>query len=225
MAPSPFPKISARAWSTMRSRAAASPTVRLTADTVAALMDLANPKSAQENVVKPMRMLGLIDEDGVLTDRGHKWRIDESFGDACQQILDEIYPDELGTLIDEDGRPDRKMVKTWFQQQGLGDSNARLMTATYVMVAGKQPLGLPGTKPPMPMKNESPGIGRPRKSPEPHGTDKPLDGEPRESATAHAPPSRGPTIHLNIQIHIPADATPEQFDQIFSSMARHLYTT
>lgn len=86
--------------------------MQLTADTVAVLMDLSSPTSAQSNIVKPMQQLGLIDSDGALTNRGNKWRIDSSFGDACQEILDEVYPDELGTLIDGEGNPDRGMVKT-----------------------------------------------------------------------------------------------------------------
>ena len=32
-----------------------------------------------------------------------------------------------------------------------------------------------------------------------------------------------PSIHINVQIHIDPNSTPEQIDQIFSSMARHLY--
>lgn len=34
---------------------------------------------------------------------------------------------------------------------------------------------------------------------------------------------RLPIPHIDIQIHISADAKPEQIDQIFSSMAKHLY--
>jgi hypothetical protein len=32
-----------------------------------------------------------------------------------------------------------------------------------------------------------------------------------------------PSIHLNIQIHISPESTPDQIDKIFSSMAKHLY--
>ena len=32
-----------------------------------------------------------------------------------------------------------------------------------------------------------------------------------------------PPLHLDVQIHIPADASLEQIDRIFSSMAKHLY--
>jgi len=37
-----------------------------------------------------------------------------------------------------------------------------------------------------------------------------------------APPNV-PTVHIDIQVHIDASASPEQIDQIFASMAKHLY--
>ena len=35
--------------------------------------------------------------------------------------------------------------------------------------------------------------------------------------------SSDPSVHIDIQIHIDSSANPEQIDQIFASMARHLY--
>ena len=32
-----------------------------------------------------------------------------------------------------------------------------------------------------------------------------------------------PSLHIDIQVHISPDASPDQIDQIFSSMAKHLY--
>jgi hypothetical protein len=36
-------------------------------------------------------------------------------------------------------------------------------------------------------------------------------------------PANGPAIHINLQIHISADASTEQIDQVFVSMAKHIY--
>lgn len=48
--------------------------------------------------------------------------------------------------------------------------------------------------------------------------------------TSAAPPvpqvashSTGPEVHIDIQIHISSDASAEQIDQMFASMAKHLY--
>jgi len=52
-------------------------------------------------------------------------------------------------------------------------------------------------------------------SPEPQPLHKQIVSEARISPD--------PSLHIDIQIHIDANATPEQIDQIFASMAKHLY--
>ena len=32
-----------------------------------------------------------------------------------------------------------------------------------------------------------------------------------------------PSVHIDLQIHISPDASPDQIDSIFASMAKHLY--
>ena len=43
----------------------------------------------------------------------------------------------------------------------------------------------------------------------------------RRSKQSTIPESR-PSLHINIQIHISPDSSPEQIDQIFESMSKHL---
>jgi len=53
------------------------------------------------------------------------------------------------------------------------------------------------------------------------------------AARAQAPPVRGlagqpglgllPGLHIDVQVHISPEASPDQVDQIFASMAKHLY--
>ena len=221
MAANAFPKVTAKAWASLRTKAAAAPSTKFTPASVAALMGMASPDSARVNTVSPMRRLGLIDDEGALTPRGNKWRIDDSFGEACQEILDEIYPAELGVLVDDDGYPDLAKVKTWFDHKGYGESNARQMAATYVMVASKQvpepPLADGGKKMAAPKKKDANKPSKVEKS------EKTQQAVPHEPSTPPENSNGSPSVHLDIQIHIPADATPEQIDQIFSSMARHLY--
>jgi hypothetical protein len=63
-----------------------------------------------------------------------------------------------------------------------------------------------------------------------NGTSLPEDTpQPPDAGRAPNAPTRhhgkGPHLHLDIQIHIAADASAEQIDQIFASMAKHLYNT
>ena len=189
---------------------------------VAALLDMASPDSAANNVVAPMRRLGLIDQDGSLTPRGHKWRVDASYGEACQEILDEIYPPELASFTAADGTTDKPKVITWLQHKGLGLSNAHQIAATYVMIAEKK---LPEAAQPDSAKPKRPATtkkAQPKAAKQGSSKSAVLGAwdlpEPPESASAPAP-----SIHLDIQIHIAADTSPDQIDLIFASMAKHLY--
>jgi glycine cleavage system regulatory protein len=44
-----------------------------------------------------------------------------------------------------------------------------------------------------------------------------------ESQTVTRHTSLGPALHIDIQIHISPEASADQIDQIFASMAKHLY--
>lgn len=45
----------------------------------------------------------------------------------------------------------------------------------------------------------------------------------RGSSAPASTPSANPSIHIDLQIHVSPEATSEQIDQIFKSMAKHLY--
>ncbi|MCY4175031.1 MAG: DUF5343 domain-containing protein [Acidimicrobiaceae bacterium] len=220
MASETYPKVTAKAWLLLRKRAVDAPSVKFTPEMVAALLEMSSPKSALYNTINPMRRLGLINEEGALTHRGNKWRVDSSFDEACQEILDEVYSEELRALTDDDGNPDRAKIKNWFDMKGFGNSNADQMTNTYVMIASK---AIP--------ELAIPDSGKTKKV-QPKRAKTKLDPQSKvaESLTPAVndlllppQPAVQPALHLDIQIHVPADATPEQIDLIFSSMARHLY--
>ena len=222
-----YPKIPKASWFTLRSRVASSPTTKLNPATVAALLDMANPKSAQNNIVLPLRRVGLIDDNGALTPRGQKWRVDASYKDACSEIVKEVYPEELSALTDTDGQPDVAKVLTWFQHRGFGDSNARQMANTYVLIASAdlsaadkgadQPKQAKQTKQPRKATVTARTPKKPDEKPE-NGTGGKADGD--EEMRKGGPL---PGLHIDLQVHIPVDATPDQIDQIFASMAKHLY--
>jgi hypothetical protein len=222
MATVSLPKVPAKAWAILRSRAAAAPSIKFTPSAVAAMLGMSSPDSARDNILSHMRKLGLIDDDGGLTQRGNKWRIDSSYSDACQEIIDNVYPSELAVLVDDQNAPDIQKITTWMQHSGLGSSNARQMAATYVMIAQKNVPEAPSAQQKKVPKT-APAKALAKKSSTKVATDatpEVLNSPPAEPVH---PTSNGPNIHLDIQIHIPVDASTEQIDQIFASMAKHLY--
>ena len=172
-----------------------------------------------------MRRLRLVDDEGALTERGNKWRNDSTYADACQEILDETYPDELSGLTASDGSPDKTQLNTWFSHKGFGGSNAKQMAATYALIAGRKPpsaLGSPNGK----EQNQPSATPKPRRPARTTLPPKDAVAETERTDSAddrHKTDGSGPNIHLDIQIHIPAAATAERIDQIFASMAKHLY--
>jgi len=221
--PAALPKVPVKAWTVIRARAVAAPSTKFTPAAVAALLDMSSPKSAGDNIVYPLRRLGLLTEEDALTERGNKWRIDSTYADACQEILDEIYPDDLAALTNDDGSPDKARVTTWLQHAGFGGSNASQMAATYVLIASKTP--------PEAVVADAKRDGSRRRSATPAA--KRADSGSKGSNQVQKPDpldkkredqsGSGPVVHLDIQIHIPATADADQIDQIFASMAKHLY--
>ncbi len=221
--PTAFPKVPAKAWRVLRDRAATAPSTKFTPIVVASMLGMANPKSAGDNILNPMRRLGILNEDGSLTERGNKWRLDPSYANACQEMLDEVYPDGLADLMDDDGKPNRSAIESWFQHRGFGGSNAKQMAGTYTMIASKElPVGpKQAAKPAAPKKPVKPSATESSSSSSSSSASS--ESEKKNPAAGDKSRPGAPNVHLDIQIHIPSDATAEQIEQIFASMARHLY--
>jgi hypothetical protein len=96
------------------------------------------------------------------------------------------------------------------------------MAATYLLIAEKRVPEAPSSEPKKTTRSSSP-----RKAQAANGAqsaDKsPAVSAPEPVLTPVNHQSNQPNVHLDIQIHIPADASVEQIDQIFASMAKHLY--
>ncbi|MCB9389079.1 MAG: hypothetical protein H6512_05730 [Acidimicrobiia bacterium] len=149
----------------------------------------------------------------------NRWRLDGSYSDACDEIISSVYPEELAALNNSDGAPDAEQVKTWFDHKGFGESNARNMANTYIMIARKEVPDAPASEPAKKTPSRKPSTSA--KQVPPRVAEPTAQSEPQTPVT---PPSQaGPSLHIDIQIHIPSDADPEQIDQIFASMAKHLY--
>jgi hypothetical protein len=217
-----YPKIVKNAWFYLRDRAQKSPNTKITVSFVRATLSLGSDASARDNIVSPLTKLGLIDDNGALTELGGLWRNDETYADACQKIAEVSYPEDLRAIDDV------AAVERWFTAKGFGASNARQMTATYKLL----------TDPSIPDEVVAPGEKRKGKA---NGSQKRADAAttkaPKAATTGAVesdsngshdnPHSRNetapPSLQMNLQIHLPSNATAEQIDTIFASMAKHLY--
>jgi len=230
-----YPGIPVLNWWRLRERLKATPSARVTAEWLAQELHMTE-KSAQANVLPTLIAMGLVDSDGALTERGQRWRIDSSYPQVCDEILS-LYPPELRKAYDGPGL-DTAQVADWIMAHaGVGSGAAERYARVYVMLNGKTLASSQSAKPkkaqgrtarttsgtPRPQRtaqsttakkaSEASAVGTP-------GTSQSADTVPPLEASLS--PRIQPAIHIDIQIHIPPDASPQLIDQIFSSMARQL---
>jgi len=170
-------------------------------------------RSAKTNIIPSLVMMGIIDSEGKPTARAKRWRDDVDYPEVCREIRSELYPREL---LDAVPGPavDRPAVERWFASRtGVGQVGTKRFAAVYELL----------TTAAIPEKRGTRAKPAQRKSQTKKG---PVTPAPAESVTTTAAttllPGTVPSIHIDIQIHISPDAKPDQIDQIFASMAKHL---
>jgi Family of unknown function (DUF5343) len=178
--------------------------------------------SARANVLPFLKTLGIIDDEGRTLERATHWRDDEHYPEACKAILKEIYPKDLLEAVPNPNQ-ERTQAERWFANHtGAGQAAVGRMAALYAVLveadASKQP--------------DQDKI-RTRKDREPTKTkiaertgsavSSATQANQQGGANSFQQPQQAPGININLEIHISADATPDQIDQIFASMAKHIY--
>lgn len=184
---------------------------------------------AAANIIPSLRALGLIDHAGRTTDRAMAWRDDQQYADVARQMLEEVYPQALRDVAPPPN-PDREVAKRWFMRDlNTGEPGGDRLARFYALLAS----GNPNAQEDQPAGERNtaaragggtrraaarPARGRPATTPAvvtPEAT--------AAQVAATTPVTRGPSLHIDIQVHIDPAATADQIDAIFASMARHLY--
>lgn len=222
-----YPRLPESAWWGLRKSLRQSVPGKVDALYIASKLNM-SVVSAKSNVIGGLRSLGLIDAEGKPTELAFLWREDAHYKEACQTIIDRVYPSELTGAFGGESI-DRSAVERWFAMKaGVGLSASQQMAALYALLAEGDP-----ERQEQPSKRQAPSRTKKSKALAPV---KPMDAMPvhmsngqnhvapaNESAHSGETGLKGPSIHIDIQVHISPDASVEQIDKIFSSMALHLY--
>jgi Family of unknown function (DUF5343) len=224
-----YPKISRKIWWLLRDRFKKSMPSIVTPTLVNALSPMTDG-SAKSNVIAPLRELGLIDETSKPMPLAERWRHDDEYKSVCHEIRAKIYPHELIEAFSEPDSEQRAGIKTWFMKVGqVGESAARMYTETYLLLSEAD-----ASK-----ANEKSATPSASKASRPAAKTKSKDKAPSTASAFRAAQShtaailvpadeptgshrRLPAIHIDVQVHISPDTSPEQIDRIFESMAKHL---
>jgi len=183
-------------------------------------------QGAARNLLPNLKAAGLIDERGQPTQRAMEWREDEQYTKVCQDIRQEVYAQALLDALPPPN-PGKEQVERWFARETqTGQANAQKMAAFYLLLCeGDASASEQGGEK---RDGQQPAAARPVR--------RAVRGEPRrqrealpstqETVRSNAPARQAlqqPVVHLDINIHIDSTASPDQIEQIFASMERHLY--
>lgn len=222
-----YPMISEKSWWQLRNQFKKTIPAVVNVSYLKSLLSLNSDQSAR-NILSPLKQMGIIDAEGKPQPRATEWRSDTKYASVCAAIISEIYPQELLDIF-PDAQVDNASAKAWFMDTcSLGDNAAGKITSTFTMLKnGQVKTDFDVTK-----SATSPKKARTSKEvKEVEGDDSANSISSYPTPVVHANPSimstpvstTTPSVHIDLQIHISPDASSNQIDSIFASMAKHLY--
>lgn len=224
-----FPNIPVSHWNKLRLQFKKSIPGSITSNYIASVLSMTET-SAKANVLPSLRMVGLIDEnDNTNQEAAKRFRDDNQYKDYCLEVLERVYPQGIRDAF-PDSDSNKEGIKTWFMNHsGVGQSAAGRITAFYMALLEADPNAeIKSTKSSdaSTKKVKSQRTGKVAKV---QITTPPVEKEATEAIQEKTSPHHQnsnrdlPGLNINIQIHISSDATPDQIEKIFESMAKHLY--
>ena len=139
MADAPAPNVNGKNWWALRIAFQRS-LPKLVTDTYLATV-LSLEVSAAKAVQRNLKLLGLVGQDNEPTDLATRWRDDQQYADACQEIARNAYPEELLSAV-PGPKPDAAAASQWFQRsRRLGRGAAGNAARTYVLIVSGELAG------------------------------------------------------------------------------------
>ena len=181
-------------------------------------------ESVRANVLPFLKPLGIIDDESRTTEQAKLWRDDGHYPEVCKAIVAKVYPKELIDAV-PNPRDSRDVAKRWFANHtGSGDSACSRMAALYTVLIEADPTLQPDGKSSK-QKEKAQKKNPTKKITEVKAVQPAPKIEVPQVDTSVPPlmPRHGLDVSINLQIHISADASPDQIEQIFAAMAKHIY--
>lgn len=221
-----FPRVPELNWWVIRQQFTKTLPGAVTPSYLMSLLKLTS-EGAAKNLLPPLKQLGLIDEEGKPTSWANDWRSDAKYDEVCRQMVEEVYPSELRDLY-SGPNINRDACVEWFMHTAqLGRGAASQSAAMYILL--NTPLHDAFNPSKTVAKTGTTTKAKVRDNFKENST-KALSGTERNimpqevgQVQPKEPFRNQPSIHIDLQIHISPDADAVQIDNIFSSIAKHLY--
>lgn len=217
-----YPKISRKLWFLLRDRLKKSIPSEVSPTFVQSVSSMADA-SARSNVISPLRDLGLLDDTNKPTSLAERWRHDDDYAAVCHEIRDRVYPKGLIESFPDADASKKNLVQNWFMKTGqFGQAAAKMYADTYMLLC-QADLANQEERPAAKVVPRKPGNAVQKAKPVPLAKQEISQEVPlTASQVEHSGHRRSPAIHIDVQVHISPDTSPEQIDRIFESMAKHL---
>jgi uncharacterized protein DUF5343 len=163
-------------------------------------------KSGNDSYLIPiMKALGFVDQTGTPTDRWKDYRNKARGKEILGGAVASAYSDLYQTYPDAHRR-DNDALRNFFSTHysKLSENTLGLVVRTFKVLADHSSFDASDGQ------ADSRAVG-------------PAASQPGATPAITPRAASAPDVHIDIQIHIPATATNDQIDQIFASMATHLY--
>lgn len=219
-----LPYITAGVWATLKARFQQKLPPTVTVSYLRTVLSYDTDKAAQ-NLIPQLRRIGLIDDEGAPTPLAKSFRLDSDYLEAAATIVESVYPEEMRSLFEG---PDVEVgdVTKWIMRYTDGGEASAAMQARFYasLVSGK----LPTTERAPRQSKAKASADTSAKAEKPALKRKPATTVAPEKSEAfpvdeHVKPPAKPGLHLDIQIHIDANADLEHIDAVFASLAKHIY--
>jgi hypothetical protein len=220
-----FPIIPESNWWSIRNQFKKTLPSAVTVNYLKSLLGLTADQAAR-NLLYPLKNMGIIAEDGSPTPRANDWRNDSKYYEVCLSIVKDIYPQELLDLF-PDNDIDKQKATEWFMSSAhLGEDTAKRTTALFVLLRDAtvkiEPTGNSTSTKQKGERNKK--IPQNKNGGEIRDTSVNVkDTIPKNPQASSEFNKNQLSMHIDLQIHISPEASLEQIDAIFASMAKHLY--
>ena len=226
-----YPYVPRNNWRDLRARFLATPPRgEVNAGYLAGVLGIG--EGSAKNLVPSLRALGLVDGEGRATERAMAWRDDEHYAETTRLMLEEVYPQALRDIAPPPN-PDRETARRWFMRDlNTGEAAADKLASFYVLLAAGDPTAGDEAAEHPRERHPRPRPGT-RRASETRRARRDAVATPSASTSGQASTASptevrqrttsGPSLHVDIQVHIDPAAPADQIDAIFESMARHLF--
>lgn len=228
-----YPGIARNTWFTLREKFKQKVPGEVTPAYLAATLNM-SPGSASANVLPSLRTFGLINDAGKPSDLAFAWRDDEKYASVCEQLVKSTYPTGLHDAFPDVANAPMNRVTAWFAHDTKAGGSAAVKYARVYLMLLEGDLGKANEKPAK-EKATTRAVATPKASSKtakaPAAQVPPANPGPTEHShhqqhqqQQHPPGGSAfsPKLHIDVQIHISPESSPEQIDKIFESMAKHL---